>query len=51
MNKALQLPNIKAQLERDAFDIQPMKPAEVSQLMQTEYDKWVPALRKALDVK
>lgn len=51
MNKALQLPNVKAQLERDAFDIQPMKPADVTKLMQTEYDKWVPALRKALDVK
>jgi tripartite-type tricarboxylate transporter receptor subunit TctC len=51
MNKALQLPNVKAQLERDAFDVQPMKPAEVTSLMQTEYDKWVPALRKALDVK
>jgi tripartite-type tricarboxylate transporter receptor subunit TctC len=51
MNKALQLPNIKAQLERDAFDIQPMTPAEVTKLMQTEYDKWVPAIRKALDIK
>jgi tripartite-type tricarboxylate transporter receptor subunit TctC len=51
MNKALQLPNIKTQLERDAFDIHPMTPAEVTQRMQSEYDKWVPALRKALDIK
>jgi tripartite-type tricarboxylate transporter receptor subunit TctC len=51
MNKALQLPNIKTQLERDAFDMRPMTPAQVTQLMQSEYDKWVPAIRKALNIK
>ncbi|MDF2117724.1 tripartite tricarboxylate transporter substrate binding protein [Roseiarcaceae bacterium H3SJ34-1] len=51
MNKALQRPNIKAQLERDAFDVQPMTPAQVTQKMQSEYDKWVPALRQALNIK
>jgi tripartite-type tricarboxylate transporter receptor subunit TctC len=51
MNKALQLPNIKSQLERDAFDMQAMTPAQVTQKMQSEHDKWVPAIRKALNIK
>ena len=51
MNKALTVPAIKKHLEQDAFDIKPMSAAEVTRLMQSEYDKWVPAMRKALDVK
>lgn len=51
INKALQLPSVKKHLEQDAFDIRPMPAADVAKLMQSEYDKWVPAIRKALDVK
>lgn len=51
MNKALTVPAVKKHLEQDAFDIHPMSAAEVGKLMQTEYDKWVPAMRKALDIK
>ena len=51
MNKALSSPAVKKHLEQDAFDIQPMTPAEVTKVMQSEYDKWVPAMRKALDIK
>jgi len=51
MNKALTVPAVKKHLEQDAFDIQPMSAADVTKLMQSEYDKWVPAMRKALDIK
>ena len=51
INKALELPAIRKHLEQDAFDIRPMSAAEVTTLLQSEYDKWVPALRKALDIK
>ena len=51
MNKALTVPAVKKHLEQDAFDVQPMSPTEVTKLMQSEYDKWVPAMRKALDIK
>jgi tripartite-type tricarboxylate transporter receptor subunit TctC len=50
-NKALALPAIRKHLEQDAFDIRPMAAAEVTALIQSEYDKWVPALRQALDIK
>lgn len=51
MNKALTVPAVKKHLEQDAFDVQPMNAAEVTRLMQSEYDKWVPAMRKALGIK
>jgi tripartite-type tricarboxylate transporter receptor subunit TctC len=51
LNKALQVPSVRKHLEQDAFDIRPMSAADVTKLMQSEYDKWVPALRKALDIK
>lgn len=50
MNKALSSPAVKKHLERDAFDVRPMSAAEVTRLMQSEYDKWVPAMRKALNI-
>ncbi|ARQ00075.1 Bug family tripartite tricarboxylate transporter substrate binding protein [Pseudorhodoplanes sinuspersici] len=50
MNKALTVPAVKKHLEQDAFDIRPMSAAEVTKLMQSEYDKWVPAMRKALNI-
>lgn len=50
MNKALSSPAVKKHLEQDAFDVQPMSAAEVTKLMQSEHDKWVPAMRKALNI-
>lgn len=50
MNKALSSPAVKKHLEQDAFDVRPMSAAEVTKLMQSEHDKWVPAMRKALNI-
>ena len=50
-NKALGLPNVRKHLEQDAFDVRLMGAAEVTTLVRSEYDKWVPALREALDIK
>lgn len=49
-NRTIQLPHVKEHLERDAFDIKLMSPAEVTQLMKREYEKWVPAMRQALKI-
>jgi tripartite-type tricarboxylate transporter receptor subunit TctC len=50
VNKAMELPNVRKHLEQDAFDIRPMNPAQVTQLMKNEYAKWVPAMRQALNI-
>jgi tripartite-type tricarboxylate transporter receptor subunit TctC len=50
VNRIIQLPHVKEHLERDAFDIRLMSPAEVTQLMKSEYEKWVPAMRQALKI-
>jgi tripartite-type tricarboxylate transporter receptor subunit TctC len=49
-NRIIQLPHVKEHLERDAFDIKLMSPAEVTQLMKSEYEKWVPAMWQALKI-
>jgi tripartite-type tricarboxylate transporter receptor subunit TctC len=49
-NRIIQLPHVKEHLERDAFDIKLMSPAEVTLLMKSEYEKWVPAMRQALKI-
>jgi tripartite-type tricarboxylate transporter receptor subunit TctC len=49
-NRIIHLPHVKEHLERDAFDIKLMSPAEVTQLMKSEYEKWVPAMRQALKI-
>ena len=49
-NRIIQLPHVKEHLERDAFDIKLMSPAEVTKLMKSEYEKWVPAMRQALKI-
>ena len=51
INRGLQEPRVRKPLEQDAFDVRPMTPAEVTQHMQSEIDKWVPALRQALKVE
>ena len=50
INKALADPRVRQHLERDAFEIKAMTPAEVTALMQSEIDKWVPAIRQALKI-
>jgi tripartite-type tricarboxylate transporter receptor subunit TctC len=50
VNRIIELPHVKEHLERDAFDIRLMSPAEVTQLMKSEYEKWVPAMRQALKI-
>lgn len=49
-NRIIQLPHVKEHLERDAFDIKLMSPAEVTHLIRSEYEKWVPAMRQALKI-
>ena len=51
MNKALEKPQVRKHLEQDAFEIRAMTPAEVTALMKAEIDKWVPAMRQALNIK
>ncbi len=51
MNEALQKPEVRKHLEQDAFEIKAMTPAEVTALMKSEIDKWVPAMRQALNIK
>jgi tripartite-type tricarboxylate transporter receptor subunit TctC len=50
VNTALGDPRVRKHLEQDAFEIKPMTPAEVTQLMQSEIEKWVPAIRQALKI-
>jgi tripartite-type tricarboxylate transporter receptor subunit TctC len=50
-NKALAMPNVKKHLEQDSFDINLMNPDETTAVFKREYEKWVPAVRKALDIK
>ena len=50
INKALDNPRVRKHLEQDAFEIKAMTPAEVTQLFQSEIDKWVPAIREALKI-
>jgi tripartite-type tricarboxylate transporter receptor subunit TctC len=50
VNKIMELPHVRRHLEQDAFDIRPMSPAEVTQLMKSENAKWVPAMRQALNI-
>lgn len=50
VNRIIQLPHVKEHLERDAFDIRPMTPDQVTRYMKAEYEKWVPAMRQALKI-
>ena len=50
VNKALEDPKVRKHLEQDAFEIKAMTPTEVTQLFQSEIDKWVPAIRQALKI-
>ncbi|MBN9081739.1 MAG: tripartite tricarboxylate transporter substrate binding protein [Rhizobiales bacterium] len=50
LNRIIQTKPLEDHLKRDAFDIQLMSPAQVTQLMKSEYEKWVPAIRQALKI-
>jgi tripartite-type tricarboxylate transporter receptor subunit TctC len=50
VNRALADPRVRKPLEQDAFDIKVMTPEEITQLFQSEIDKWVPAIRQALKI-
>jgi tripartite-type tricarboxylate transporter receptor subunit TctC len=51
VNDALKEPSVRKHLEQDAFEIKAMSPAEITRYMQEEIDKWLPALRQALNIK
>ncbi|MDH7795724.1 MULTISPECIES: tripartite tricarboxylate transporter substrate binding protein [unclassified Beijerinckia] len=51
LNRIIQQSPLEEHLKRDAFDIQLMTPAQVTQLMKSDYEKWVPAIRQALKIK
>jgi tripartite-type tricarboxylate transporter receptor subunit TctC len=48
---AFALPQVKKQLAQDASEIKMMTPAELTQFMRTEIDKWVPVARRAVEAK
>src|SRR5215475_649046 len=45
LNKSLDLPQVKKQLEQDGVEGRPMTPAEVTHFMQSEVSKWVPVVK------
>jgi tripartite-type tricarboxylate transporter receptor subunit TctC len=46
INKSFVLPQVVKQLKQDAVETKPMTPAEVTQYMQSEIDKWGPFVKK-----
>jgi tripartite-type tricarboxylate transporter receptor subunit TctC len=51
LNRSLDLPQVKKQLEQDGVEGRPMTPAEVTQFMQSEVSKWVPVVKAMTDGK
>jgi tripartite-type tricarboxylate transporter receptor subunit TctC len=52
VNKSMQLPKVQEQLATEAIETKAMTPAEFTQFMQDEVNKWVPAIDKmSLGVK
>jgi tripartite-type tricarboxylate transporter receptor subunit TctC len=52
VNKSMQLPKVQEQLAAEAIETKAMTPAEFTQFMQDEVNKWVPAIDKmSLGVK
>jgi tripartite-type tricarboxylate transporter receptor subunit TctC len=45
VNKSLVLPQVRSQLERDSVQSKAMTPAEITQFIQNEVDKWVPFVK------
>jgi tripartite-type tricarboxylate transporter receptor subunit TctC len=46
INKSFTLPQVVKQMKQDAVETKAMTPAEVTQYMQSEIDKWVPFVKK-----
>jgi len=51
VNKAMETPAIKKQIEQDAIEVKPMTPAEVTRFAQGEIDRWDPLIRRILDTR
>jgi len=44
--RMLELPEVRARLDRDAVETRPMRPEEITQYMASEIDKWAPLARR-----
>jgi tripartite-type tricarboxylate transporter receptor subunit TctC len=51
VNKSLDLPQVRKQLDQDGVEGKPMTPAETAQFMKSEVDKWVPVVKAMTDGK
>ena len=51
VDQALNQPDVRKHLQQDAFDVKAMSPAEVQTFVQSENDKWGPAIRQALKIQ
>jgi len=49
--KSFNAPQVRRQLAQDAVETKIMSPAEVTQFMQAEIDKWVPVAKRVIDSK
>ena len=49
--KAMEQPQIKRQIEQDAIEVKPMRPAEVNGLMEREIARWTPMIKQMLGDK
>jgi tripartite-type tricarboxylate transporter receptor subunit TctC len=49
--KAFDLPRVRRQFAQDGVETRIMSPAEVTQFMQAEIDKWVPVAKRAMATK
>jgi len=46
VSRMLDLPEVRARLDRDAIEARPMRPEEITQYMASEIDKWAPVARR-----
>ena len=51
VNAAMNDPEVKKHLDQEMVQTKAMTPDEMTAFMQAEVDKWVPAVRKTIDVK
>jgi tripartite-type tricarboxylate transporter receptor subunit TctC len=49
--ESFDLPQVRRQLAQDAVETKTMSPAEVTQFIQAEIDKWVPIARRTIEPK
>jgi tripartite-type tricarboxylate transporter receptor subunit TctC len=49
--KALALPQVRKQIERDAIETRPMTAAEVTAFSQSEIDRWTPLIKRVVAEK